>query len=102
MEETKTTTNKKSEWLDQLENEIIPWVATLIDKEKAHNEFLRNSKVELEFKRGTWHFPWVPEIELNISEINDMIRYSNTMLKHFETRHGEYIEFVKQERAKIK
>ena len=90
------------EWLDQLENDIIPRVAILIEKEQAHNEFLRTSKVELEFKRGTWCLPWQAETELNIDDITDMINHSNYMLNHFKTRHQEYIDFAKQERSKIK
>jgi hypothetical protein len=91
----------KADWLDQMENEIIPWVGKLIEKEQAHNDFLRNAKVELEFKRGTWFLPWKAETELNIDDISDMIAYSNSMMLHFETRQKEYIQFVKQERSKL-
>lgn len=95
-----TTKEQKQHWLEQMENDIIPFVARLIEKEKAHNEFLKNAKQELESRKGFWHLPWKAETDIAIKDIYEMIRYSDSMLEHFETRHKEYIEFVEREKTK--
>ena len=39
--------------------------------------------------------PWKSEAHVNVESINEMIRYSDNMLRHFDFRISEYKEFVK-------
>ena len=99
---TENKQEQKTEWLNQLENDIIPWAERLLEKEKEHNDFLRNAKVDLEINVGKWYLPWQAETEDRIDDIINMISYSNSMLNHINARLEEYKQFLIQEKLKIK
>jgi len=89
------TIETKIEWLKQFEEEIIPWAEKLREKELEHNRFLKESKTKIESRMFAFFIPWKSEAHVNVESINEMIRYSDNMLRHFDFRISEYKEFVK-------
>lgn len=75
----------------QLQNDFIPFIKDMIEKENEHFDYLNKKKIEYEKMYNSWLNFFYLLKKSDYEYIDDQIIYSTKMLSHLKERLEEYI-----------
>lgn len=81
----------KRPFKEDMEKVLIPAVEKMIEKEKAHLEFLKESKTTL----SRFTFMWTKVPVFGCNNIDNMIKFGERELATMEARLSEYKQYIK-------